>query len=89
MPDHIPALDALLIGTVLIVSEMTTAGAAYYSWQMIGIVALAIGLYSMRTAQETRSIDSDDVSEATVMRQTLIPITESTDFKSDRNSIIL
>jgi O-antigen ligase len=89
MPDHIPALDALLIGTVLIVSEMTTAGAAYYSWQMIGIVALAIGLYSMPMAQETRSINGDDVSEATVMRQTLIPITESTDFKSDRNSIIL
>lgn len=43
----IESLDALLIGTVVIVSEMTTAGAAYYSWQMIGIVALAVGLHSM------------------------------------------
>ncbi len=42
----IASLDALLMGTVIIVSEMTTAGAAYYSWQMIGIVVLAIGLYT-------------------------------------------
>lgn len=40
----IESLDALLIGTVVIVSEMTTAGAAYYSWQMIGVVVLAVGL---------------------------------------------
>lgn len=41
------SLDALLLGTVIIVSEMTTAGAAYYSWQMIGVVALTVGLHSM------------------------------------------
>lgn len=47
-PNSLPieSLDALLIGTVMIVSEITTAGAAYYSWQMIGIVVLAIGLAS-------------------------------------------
>lgn len=43
----IVSLDALLIGTVVIVSEMTTAGAAYYSWQMIGVVVLAVGLYTI------------------------------------------
>lgn len=44
---NIESLDALLLGTVIIVSEMTTAGAAYYSWQMIGVVALAVGLQNM------------------------------------------
>ena len=89
MPDHVPSLDALLIGTVLIVSEMTTAGAAYYSWQMIGIVVLAVGLYTMPNAQETRSNGGDYFPEATTMQRPLISITESADFKSDRNSIIL
>src|SRR5205823_277708 len=46
MPHQLASLDAFLIGTVLIVSEMTTAGAAYYSWQMIGIVVLAVGIYT-------------------------------------------
>ena len=87
MPDHVSPLDALLIGTVLIVSEMTTAGAAYYSWQMIGIVVLAVWLYTRPNAQETRSIDGDYSPEATIMQRRLISIPESTNFKSDRNSI--
>lgn len=49
----IDSLDALLIGTVVIVSEMTTAGAAYYSWQMIGIVVLAVGLHTLLDAHQT------------------------------------
>jgi len=40
-------LDILAIGTVVVVSEMTTAGAAYYSWHMIGVIVLAVGLYTM------------------------------------------
>lgn len=40
-------LDALAIGTVVVVSEMTTAGAAYYSWHMIGVIVLAVGLYTI------------------------------------------
>lgn len=47
------SLDALLLGTVIIVSEMTTAGAAYYSWQMIGVVALTVGLHSMLESFKT------------------------------------
>lgn len=43
----IESVDALLLGIVIIVSEMTTAGAAYYSWQMIGAVALTVGLHVM------------------------------------------
>lgn len=48
----IESLDALLIGTVVIVSEITTAGAAYYSWQMIGIVVLAVALYMPLDARQ-------------------------------------
>jgi O-antigen ligase len=40
-------LDTLAIGTVVVVSEMTTAGAAYYSWHMIGVIVLAVGLYTI------------------------------------------
>ncbi len=49
----IESLDALLIGTVVIVSQLTTAGAAYYSWPMIGIVVLAVGLYTTLDASKT------------------------------------
>jgi O-antigen ligase len=49
----IESLDALLIGTVVIVSEITTAGAAYYSWQMIGIMVLAVALYMPLDAPQT------------------------------------
>jgi len=49
----IESLDALLIGTVVIVSEVTTAGAAYYSWQMIGIVVLAVGLHTPLDVPQT------------------------------------
>lgn len=43
----VQSLDALLLGIVIIVSELTTAGAAYYSWQMIGVVVLTVGIHGM------------------------------------------
>ncbi|MBX3330106.1 MAG: O-antigen ligase family protein [Nitrospira sp.] len=49
----IESLDALLIGTVVFVSEITTAGAAYYSWQMIGLVVLTVSLYSTLDVPKT------------------------------------
>lgn len=88
-PHQLVSIDALLIGTVLIVSEMTTAGAAYYSWQMIGIVMLAVGLYAMPNAQETKISDDDCSLEAMGMQETLISMPQSADFKPDRNSILL
>lgn len=60
----IESLDALLIGTVVIVSEMTTAGAAYYSWQMIGIVVLAVGLHTPLDAPQT-----DDSTECSLQEK--------------------
>jgi O-antigen ligase len=89
IPHQLVSIDALLIGTVLIVSEMTTAGAAYYSWQMIGIVVLAVGLYTMPNAQDTQSTNGDYFCEATAIQPPLISKAESASFKSDRNSIIL
>lgn len=41
------AIDALLIGCVVLASEATTAGAAYYSWEMIGVIVVTVGLFSM------------------------------------------
>jgi hypothetical protein len=65
-------IDALLIGTVVMVSELTTAGAAYYSWQMIGLVVLALGVYSI-APQQSSAHKAEDVSpEATVMQPSVI-----------------
>jgi hypothetical protein len=86
--DHVPSLDALLIGTVLIVSEMTTAGAAYYSWQMIGIVMLAVALYEMPTTFAAPHTESGLLQAATLQS---LPMYKAkvVVFESDRNSIIL
>jgi len=89
MPYQLVSLDALLLGTVLIVSEMTTAGAAYYSWQMIGIVVLAVGLYTLLNAQETMCTESDDFLETTTMQRPLISDTELAGLESTRKPIIL
>ena len=89
MPYQLVSLDALLLGTVLIVSEMTTAGAAYYSWQMIGIVVLAVGLYTLLNAQETMCTESDDFLETTAMQRPLISDTELAGLESTRKPIIL
>lgn len=45
--DQKGVMDGLAIAVVIIISELTTAGAAYYSWHMIGVVVLAVGLYTM------------------------------------------
>jgi len=45
---QLASLDALLFGITLILSDMTTAGAAYYSWQLIGMVVLSVGIQSIR-----------------------------------------
>ena len=63
----IESLDALLIGTVVIVSEMTTAGAAYYSWQMIGLVVLALGLYTIAPEHRPAHLAEDDAPDSTVL----------------------
>jgi O-antigen ligase len=89
IPQQLVSLDALLLGTVLIVSEMTTAGAAYYSWQMIGIVILSIGLYAMRGTQTTVNENGDDLFETTTMQRPLISETELASFESTRKPIIL
>ena len=36
-------IDVLTIGLVILISNLATAGAAYYSWDMIGLVVLVIG----------------------------------------------
>ena len=82
-------LDALLIGTVLIVSEMTTAGAAYYSWQMIGIIVLAVGLYTMPNAHVSNDTDGCRLSEAMDIQPRLISKIEVAAFESHRKSIIV
>jgi len=89
IPYQLVSLDALLLGTVLIVSEMTTAGAAYYSWQMIGIVVLAVGLYTLPDARETMRTESDDFPETTAMQRPLISETELAGLESTRKPIIL
>lgn len=89
IPYQLVSLDALLLGTVLIVSEMTTAGAAYYSWQMIGIVVLAVGLYTMPDAQESMRTESDDFLETIAMERPLISETELAGLESTRKPIIL
>ncbi|UVT14501.1 MAG: O-antigen ligase family protein [Nitrospira sp.] len=63
----IVSTDALLIGTVVIVSEITTAGAAYYSWQMIGVVALSVGLYSTLDAADEAEAHSQENRTAQMM----------------------
>ena len=55
----IELLDALLIATVVIISQMTTAAAAYYSWQMIGIVVLAVGLFAIPDTHVINDSDSN------------------------------
>ena len=87
--DHVPSLDALLIGTVLIVSEMTTAGAAYYSWQMIGIVMLAVALYEMPTTSAAPHTESDWLLQAPTLQSLPVCNAKVVVFESDRNSIIL
>lgn len=89
IPYQLVSLDALLLGTVLIVSEMTTAGAAYYSWQMIGIVVLAVGLYTLPDVQETMPTESDDFPETTAMQRPLISETELAGLELTRKPIIL
>lgn len=69
----IESVDALLIGTVVIVSEMTTAGAAYYSWQMIGIVVLAVGLHTPLDTPQTADRTENSLQENRPM-QTLAHI---------------
>lgn len=54
-------LDALQIATIVIVSQMTTAAGAYYSWQMIGIVVLAVGLFAIPDRNATNDCESDCV----------------------------
>lgn len=41
---HVLVLDGLLIGTMLVLANQTTAGAAYYSWELIGFVLAMICL---------------------------------------------
>jgi O-antigen ligase len=89
VPQQLVSLDALLLGTVLIVSEMTTAGAAYYSWQMIGIVILAIGVRTLQDGQTTTSPDGDCVVETTPMYRPLTAESELASFESSRKPIIL
>jgi O-antigen ligase len=83
MSHQLASLDALLIGTVLIVSEMTTAGAAYYSWQMIGIVVLAVGLYTMPIVEVT------DDTEEIVLQRPIISKTDVAVFEPHRKPMIL
>lgn len=89
MPHQLASLDALLMGTVLIVSEMTTAGAAYYSWQMIGIVVLAVGLYTMPNAYVINDTDGDCHPETMAMQRRLISKTDVSVFESRRKPIVL
>lgn len=42
--DQVPALDALIMGTAAVLSNQTTAGAAYYSWELIALVLLLTAL---------------------------------------------
>jgi O-antigen ligase len=56
MSDQLLSLDAVLIGAVLMVSNMTTAGTAYYSWHMIGTVVLMIALHKMLKLQRTAAM---------------------------------
>lgn len=55
--NQVTMLDALLMGIVLILSDMTTAGAAYYSWQMIGMIVLSVGLHTMHSAHESEEAE--------------------------------
>lgn len=66
----IELLDALLIATVVIVSQMTTAAAAYYSWQMIGIVVLAVGLFAIADTHVTNGSDSNCTSPVVAAQST-------------------
>lgn len=89
IPHQLASLDALCMGTVLIVSEMTMAGAAYYSWHMIGIVVLAVGLYTMPNAYVTNDTDGECHPENIAMQRPLTSKTDVADFESDRKPIIL
>lgn len=89
VPHQLASLDALLIGTVLIVSEMTTAGAAYYSWHLIGIVVLAVGLYTMPNPYVINNTDGDCHPETMAMEGPLISKPDVAVFDSQRNSIVL
>jgi len=89
VPHQLASLDALLIGTVLIVSEMTTAGAAYYSWHLIGIVVLAVGLYTMPNAYVINDTDGDCHPETMAMQGPLISKPDVAVFDSQRNPIVL
>jgi O-antigen ligase len=89
MPDHVASLDALLIGTVVIVSEMTTTGAAYYSWQMIGIVVLAVGLYTMPErvpSEETNELDDNMYLNGVATMDTHLPETMAAFFQPGKKS---
>lgn len=89
VPHQLASLDALLMGTVLIVSEVTTAGAAYYSWHLIGIVVLAVGLYTMPNAYVSNDTDRDCHPETMAMQGPLISKPNVAVFDSQRKSIVL
>lgn len=66
----IELLDALLIATVVIISQMTTAAAAYYSWQMIGIVVLAVGLFAIPNTHVGNGSDSNPIPPVAATQST-------------------
>ena len=68
----IQLVDALLIATVVIISQMTTAAAAYYSWQMIGIVVLAVGLFGIPNSHVSNGSDSNRIPPVAATQSTSI-----------------
>lgn len=51
---QILTLDALLMGTAAVLSNQTTAGAAYYSWELIALVLLLTALPVIRQPAKSR-----------------------------------
>ncbi|MBS0182873.1 MAG: O-antigen ligase family protein [Nitrospira sp.] len=82
-------LDVLLIATVVIVSQMSTAAAAYYSWQMIGIVVLAVGLFAIPDTYVTNDGDSNCVPSVVATQSTSSTLQNHQSFEVQKHPIIL
>lgn len=62
---HILVLDGLLIGTMLVLANQTTAGAAYYSWELIGFVLAMICLPAiLQTTSAPQAVILQEVDPA-------------------------
>lgn len=69
IPRQIVTLDVLLMGTAAVLSNQTTAGAAYYSWELIALVMLLAALPVARSVRKKRS-DAGRIPGASLVAKT-------------------